>query len=82
MDNDKLYDLASVTKLIGTFPMVMKLYEDESLNIEEKIGHYLHELDTTNKREITVKELLIHQSGLKSFIPFHYNAIDYEQLIV
>ncbi|WP_430815250.1 serine hydrolase domain-containing protein [Carboxylicivirga sp. RSCT41] len=78
--NDDLYDVASVTKLAVTFPIVMMLYEKGQLNLDARLPEYLAEIDTTDKADITIRELLLHQSGLISYIPFHYKALDRESL--
>ncbi|MBS2097615.1 serine hydrolase domain-containing protein [Carboxylicivirga linearis] len=78
--NNDLYDIASVTKLCATLPVLMKLYEENRIDINDSLIHYLPGIDTTDKRDITIKDLLLHQSGLRSFIPFHTNAIDEESL--
>ncbi|MCG8582790.1 MAG: serine hydrolase [Bacteroidales bacterium] len=78
--NEDLYDVASVTKLAVTFPLVMMLYEKGRLDLDAKLPEYLSEIDTTDKADITIRELLLHQSGLISYIPFHYRALDRESL--
>nr|WP_319398120.1 serine hydrolase [uncultured Carboxylicivirga sp.] len=78
--DDDLYDLASVTKLCATLPMVMDMYEKKLIDINDSLIHYLPGIDTTDKRDITIKELLLHQAGLRSFIPFYTHAIDQESL--
>ena len=64
-----LYDLASVTKVAGTLQAVMYLKDQGKLNLEEKVATYLPELARTNKREMTVRDVLLHQAGLKPGIP-------------
>ena len=64
-----LYDLASVTKVAGTLQAVMYLKDQGLLNIEEKVATYLPELARTNKRDMTVRDVLTHQAGLKAGIP-------------
>ncbi|MBR7722211.1 glycoside hydrolase family 3 N-terminal domain-containing protein [Hymenobacter properus] len=64
-----LYDLASVTKVAGTLQAVMYLKDQGKLNIEEKVSAYLPELARTNKREMTIRDVLLHQAGLKPGIP-------------
>ncbi|TAE74097.1 MAG: glycosyl hydrolase [Bacteroidetes bacterium] len=66
-----LFDVASLTKVLATLPAVMYLYEKGKLNLEEKVSFYLDELKNTNKNDITIKELLTHQSGLEPYQP-HY----------
>lgn len=74
--NTDLYDIASVTKITAAIPALMKLYESDELNINEKISHYIPYLDTTNKCDITLKDILLHQSRLKPWIPFYLNTIE------
>ena len=74
--NNDLYDLASVTKITATVPAIMHLSEEKLLNIDEKISTYLPDLDTTNKKDILIKDILLHQSGLKAWIPFYINTLE------
>lgn len=71
-----LYDLASVTKTTATLPLIMKLYDEGKIKLDEKIYHYLPELKKTNKKNITIYDLLTHQAGLPAFVPFYQQAID------
>ena len=64
-----LYDLASVTKVAGTLQAVMFLKDQGKLNLDEKVATYLPELARTNKRDMTVRDVLLHQAGLKPGIP-------------
>ena len=75
-----VYDVASVTKIAATMPSLMKLYEQGLFNLEDSLSMYFPPTDTTEKGNITIKELLLHQSGLPSYIPFYLNTIDRENL--
>ena len=70
LKNDDVYDLASITKISATLPMLMKMYDEDKLDINDKLSSYL-DLDTSNKSTIIVKNILSHQSRLKSWIPFY-----------
>lgn len=74
-END-LYDLASLTKTTATMLAVMKLYDDGKLNLTDKISNYVPEMKSTNKENITIQELLYHESGLPAYLPFYKKAID------
>ena len=65
-----IYDLASVTKISATNISVMKLWEDGRLDLKKKIGEYLPWLRGSNKENLTVENLLLHQAGMVSYIPF------------
>ncbi|MFA5405387.1 MAG: serine hydrolase [Ignavibacteria bacterium] len=66
-----LFDLASVTKVIATTSAIMKLYEDGKLELDEYVGKYIPEFNNNRKEKITVRNLLLHNSGLKAWIPFY-----------
>ncbi len=71
-----IYDIASVTKITATLPAIMKLYDAGKIGLDSALASYYPPLDTTNKKDITVREVLCHNAGLKTFIPFFPNAID------
>ena len=64
------YDLASVTKVAATLQAVMALNEQSLLDLNQKASFYLPELKGTNKENIVVRNLLMHQAGLVAFVPF------------
>ena len=64
-----LYDLASVTKVAGTLQAIMYLKDQGKLNLDERVAAYLPELQRSNKRDMTVRDVLLHQAGLKPGIP-------------
>lgn len=64
------YDLASVSKIMGTTLAVMKLKDMGKLDINDKVGDYLYLDESNTVSEIKLKELLTHEAGLTPFIPF------------
>jgi len=73
---ENVYDLASVTKICATTISIMKLYDEGRIGLDDKIGQYIPWLRGTDKQEITVKDILLHQAGLKSYIQFYRETID------
>ena len=71
INGNTIYDLASLTKVAATLQAVMLLYDQKKLNIEAKASIYLPELLNSNKKDLTIKDLLLHQAGLKAFVPFY-----------
>lgn len=71
-----VYDIASLTKTTATLLAVMKLYDKGRLNLTDRVADYLPYLQDTDKRNITVRELLFHQSGLPSTLLFYLEAVD------
>lgn len=83
IDNNDVYDIASMTKVVATTMVGMKLYEDGHFKLDDPIKNYLP--DTIVKylpyknhtiANITFRELLIHKSGLPSGGPI-INYLDY-----
>ena len=75
-----IYDIASVTKITATLPAIMKLYDENKLQLEVPLSSYYIPLKETNKKNITIEEVLRHCSGLKTFIPFMADAIDKQSI--
>ncbi|CAG0904340.1 unnamed protein product [Cyprideis torosa] len=68
---DHIYDIASVTKVTATLPMVMKAVGEGKIKVDETLGTYLAEARGTNKANLLIKDILGHQAGLKSWIGFY-----------
>jgi beta-N-acetylhexosaminidase len=69
--NDDLYDVASLTKVAATTLALMKLVENGSISLDDTLSKYLPSLDTTNKKDVKIRDVLTHSSGLKDWIPFY-----------
>ncbi|WP_026629241.1 glycoside hydrolase family 3 N-terminal domain-containing protein [Dyadobacter alkalitolerans] len=67
--SETIYDLASLTKVSATLQAVMLLYDRKQIDLDQKASTYLPELMGTNKQNFTVRDLLLHRSGLVSFYP-------------
>ena len=74
--NTDLYDLASLTKILSTLPMVMKMYNDKEITLTSKLGALLPSMAASNKKDITLKDLLSHQAGLVAWLPFYKQTLD------
>ncbi|MHC1707261.1 MAG: glycoside hydrolase family 3 N-terminal domain-containing protein [Bacteroidales bacterium] len=70
-----IYDLASVTKIAATTLAIMKLLEEGKINLDEKLGTYLHEARKTNKGQLIIRDILTHQARLKPWIPFYTKVL-------
>lgn len=76
VSNTDIYDLASMTKATATVPAVMKLYDESKLKLNSEISSFVPLLRGTDKSDITVRDALLHESRLPSFIPYYMDAID------
>ena len=75
-----IYDLASVTKITATLPAIIKLYDSRKINLAAPLSDYYPPLKETDKKDITVQEVLCHNAGLKTFLPLFTDAIDPKSL--
>jgi len=74
VDNKHLYDLASLTKVLASTFSLMKLYDENKLELNDKISDYFPELKRSNKKHTTIFESLSHTSGWVPYIS-HQNFI-------
>ena len=70
VNNQTLYDIASMTKVTATLQCVMMLNERGVIDMNEKASTYLPELKGSNKENMLVSDILMHQAGLVAFVPF------------
>jgi len=61
---ETIYDLASVTKVASSALALMDLAGQKKFDVNQNLGFYLPETKKTNKGEIVIKEMLVHQAGL------------------
>lgn len=78
VDKNTIYDIASVTKVAATTLAVMRLYETGKISLDKKLGDYLAWTRGTDKADLRLRDLLLHQAGLKSWIPFYKETLDAE----
>jgi len=76
VSNNSIYDLASVTKILGGTSMIMKANEEGLFKIDDNLGDLMPRLKGSNKDTVTVKEALSHFGKLKPWIPFYLETID------
>ena len=69
--NTDLYDVASLTKILATLPLLMKAEEEQRISLADEVADMLPRFRNTNKAGITVKEMLSHTAQLKAWIPFY-----------
>lgn len=76
VSNSDIYDLASLSKIIGTLPNVMQQYDQGKLNMQTPLDSMLPIFRNSNKKDIYFKELLSHYARLQAWYPFYKNTID------
>jgi len=66
-----IYDLASVTKISGPLPAIMKLVDEGKLNLDVPFSTYWEQWrNIKNKKDVTLREILAHQAGFTPYIIF------------
>ncbi|MEO8140183.1 MAG: serine hydrolase domain-containing protein [Gemmatimonadota bacterium] len=65
-----LWDLASLTKVVGTTGAIMRLVEDRRIELDTPVVRYLPRFSGGDRGRVTVRMLLDHSSGLPSYVEF------------
>lgn len=68
---NSIFDLASVSKVVGTTTAAMMLIDRGKLNLDEKVISYLPEFNNNGKENVTIRNLLLHNSGLAPFKKYY-----------
>ncbi|OQX96260.1 MAG: hypothetical protein B6I20_14675 [Bacteroidetes bacterium 4572_117] len=69
-----IYDFASVTKITGALPSLMKLHDEGKFQLDVPFATYWPDFKRSNKKEMTVREVLAHQSGMEAWVAFWKNT--------
>jgi CubicO group peptidase (beta-lactamase class C family) len=73
-DEDTLWDIASLTKIIGMTTAMMQLVEQDRVDLDAAVMRYLPEFAGAGKERVTVRHLLTHSSGLPAWRPLYKEA--------
>ncbi len=76
VDTNTIYDVASLTKVLATTLAVMRLYEQGKIGLYKTVSDYLPWTKASDKANLRIRDLLLHQAGLKSWIPFYTETLD------
>ncbi len=74
--NSDLYDVASLTKILASLPMLMKAEEDKKIPLNASLRDILPKFKKSNKDTVTVQEILSHYGRLQAWIPFYTHTQD------
>lgn len=69
--DSSIYDLASVSKVIGTTTAVMICIDRKLFSLDDKVVKYLPQFGAKGKKNITIRNLLVHNSGLPAFKKYY-----------
>jgi CubicO group peptidase (beta-lactamase class C family) len=67
MELDTIFDMASVSKVLGTTQAAFVNLEDGKLSLDDKVAQHIPGFEANGKGDITIKDLMTHVSGLKPY---------------
>jgi len=67
VQKNTIYDLASLTKVVATTTAAMICYDRKLLSLDDPVTKYIPSFNTNGKENITIKNLLLHNSGLPAW---------------
>lgn len=71
VENESMFDVASLTKVLSTTPVVMKLVQKKMLDLNYPLSDFYSEFNDENKKNITIRHLLTHTSGLPPYVEYY-----------
>lgn len=76
---DAIYDLASITKITGPLPALMRFVDEGKIQLDDKFASYWKDFRRSNKKDLIFRDVLAHQAQLVPWIPFWRKTIDHNQ---
>jgi CubicO group peptidase (beta-lactamase class C family) len=76
-----VFDLASLTKVIATTTAAMICVDRNLFNLDDPVSKYIPEFSENGKENITIRNLLLHNSGLPAWKKFYNQSMDVESII-
>jgi len=73
---ESIFDLASVTKISATTLSIMKLYEEGKIKLDKTLGDYLPWTQNSDKANLRIEDILLHEVGLTPTIFFYRETVD------
>ena len=76
ISTESIFDMASVTKICATTISIMKLVDEGKVELDKTLGTYLPWVRKSDKKNLTIENILLHQAGLVAYIPFFKETLD------
>ena len=70
-----VYDVASLTKVLATLPLLMQEVDQGKMSFESTLGELSAQFKGTNKADLSFQEVLSHQAGITPWIPFYKETL-------
>ncbi len=71
LNTHDIYDWASLTKIVGPLPLLMKMTEDGIVELDAPFSIYWAQFKNTDKETVSLREMLTHQAGFRPWVPFY-----------
>jgi serine-type D-Ala-D-Ala carboxypeptidase len=81
MKKKTIFDLASLTKVMGTTQGVMKLVSEGELSVNDRVTKYIPDFASNGKGDVTIADLLTHTSGLTPWQPTYFHAKNSKEVL-
>jgi CubicO group peptidase (beta-lactamase class C family) len=79
---DTIYDCASLTKVVVTLPLILQLADRGEIRLNDPVAMWFPEFCGKEKKEITVRQLLTHTSGLPSHLDLHSHGWSRDDIVL
>lgn len=70
VQKDDLYDFASITKITGPLPVLMRLHSEGKFDLDAPLKKYVKVRSSSNKADLTFRQMLAHNARMKPYIPY------------
>lgn len=81
MEQDTIFDIASLTKVVSTLPSVLKLIDAGEIRLDDSLQYFFPKSVNMHNQDITIRHLLTHTSGLPAFRPYYKKKFMTEAMV-
>lgn len=81
VDFNTIYDVASLTKVTVTLPLVLLMLDRGLVRLKDPVGRFLPEFASPDKQAVTIGQLLTHSAGLAPFYDLHSHGWDRSKIM-
>ncbi len=81
VNSETMFDLASLTKVVATTTAIMKLFDENALLLDDSVAKYIPEFGIHGKEKITLRNLLLHNSGLPAYKQFYLTCTSPQEIL-
>lgn len=80
MTTNHLFDIASLTKVVGTTTAIMLLVDQGILHLDDPVGKFIPAFNSPEKKSISIRNLLSHTAGLYEWYPLYYHCSNKQEV--